>query len=400
MTNIRLLTLISCLCFIATGIMAPLMGLYLQALGANYQQISWILTSVVITSLVANYGWGLLSDRLPRRKPLLIVGLFILSIAYLFLSRATNEYYAWASRILEGVGSAAYATLSLTLIGDLLEGDPNKGRRMGWYRGLASAAFAVGSISGGYVADRWSIPSALIFCSGLYLLAALIALALQEKPRSAVVKPTQPAPPLLALWTALKSKQLQGLPLFFLIGVILWVGAHTASASMWGNYMTTLHYSKTANGWLWGLAAALEFPVMWYTGGLSDRYGRALLLAVGALGIAVTNTGYLTVAGFVPLLIMVQMIRAVGFGSYTGNAMTFAGESGPTSQRGSRSGIFNSTASLGSLLGTMLGGTLVDHFGFSTLYAVCASLALCSAFTFWLLRRQNVAVPVPEKVIA
>lgn len=400
MTNIRLLTLISFLCFMATGIMAPLMGLYLQALGADFQQISWILTSVVITSLLANYGWGILSDRMPRRKPLLIAGLLILSIAFFLLSRAANEYFAWASRIFEGIGSAAYATLSLTMIGDLLEGDPSKGQRMGWYRGLASAAFAVGSIMGGYLSDGTSIAETLTICAGLYLLAACVALGLRETPRPAIANVAQPIPPLLALWTAFKSRQLQGLPLLFLLGVILWVGAHTASASMWGNYMTTLGYSKKANGWLWGLAAALEFPVMWYTGKLSDRYGRALLLTVGALGIAVTNTGYWAVAHFLPLLIIVQMVRAVGFGSYTGNAMTFAGESGPAHQRGSRSGIFNSTASLGSLLGTMLGGTLVQHLGFSVLYGTCASLALCSAISFWLLRRQGIAVTTSEKVVA
>lgn len=400
MTNLRLLTLISFLCFIATGITAPLMGLYLQSLGADYQQISWILTSVVITSLLANYGWGRLSDRMTQRKPLLIVGLAILSIAFFFLSRSANEYYAWASRIFEGIGSAAYATLSLTMIGDLLEGDPNKGQRMGWYRGLASAAFAIGSVSGGYLADQASIPQTFTLCAGLYLLAALIALGLRETPRAVVQNTGRPVvTPLLALG-ALKSKQLQGLPLLFLTGVILWVGAHSASASMWPNYMTSLGYSKTANGLLWGLAAALEFPVMWLTGSLSDRLGRALMLTVGALGIAVTNTGYLTLATFFPLLIVVQMIRAIGFGSYTGNAMTFASESGAASQRGSRSGIFNSAASLGSLFGTLLGGTLVQHFGFAVLYGVCASLALGSALSFWWLRRQTSVIEAPRKVVA
>jgi MFS family permease len=401
MPNLRRLTLISFLCFIATGITAPLIGLYLQSLGADYEHISWILTSVVITSLVANYGWGWLSDRLAQRKPLLIAGLVILSIAFFFLSNAVNEYYAWASRIFEGIGSAAYATVSLTMIGDLLESDPNKGQRMGWYRGLASAAFAIGSISGGFLADRASIPLTFTLCAGLYLLAALIALGLRETPRMPAPSTPRAFTPLVA-FNALKSKQLEGLPLLFLAGVIFWVGAHSASASMWPNYMTSLGYSKTENGLLWGLAAALEFPVMWLTGGLSDRFGRALMLTIGALGIVVTNTGYLALAGFFPFLIMVQIIRAVGFGSYTGNAMTFATESGAASQRGSRSGIFNSTASLGSLFGTFLGGTLAQKFGFGLLYATCATLALCAAGCFFWLQRRNrtqkplVAVPAGD----
>src|SRR5687767_2114861 len=112
MNNIRLLTLISALTYVSVGITSPLIGLTLQSLAADYQHISWILASVVVVSLVSSYIWGRVSDKLGRRKPLLIIGLVILALAYVFLSRAANESWAWAARIFEGVGSAAYGTLS------------------------------------------------------------------------------------------------------------------------------------------------------------------------------------------------------------------------------------------------------------------------------------------------
>ena len=393
MPNLRLLTVISSLTFVAVGITAPLIGLYLQSLGADYQQISWILTSVVATSLIASYAWGRYSDRLGRRKPLMVGGLMILAVAFLLLSRANNEYLAWASRVFEGIGSAAYATVSLAMMGDLLQNDANKGRRMGWYRGIASAAFALGSVLGGWLADYTSIAQTLVLCAGLYAVAALAALWLQEQPRATTRLPLQsgvaqeknPEPTVHPVegWN-------RGLPLIFLAGVILWVAAHTASASMWPNYMANLGYSKTVIGRLWGLAALVEFPAMGITGALSDTLGRAPLLLLGGLGIALTNLGYLFLAGWLPLLLGVQVIRGIGYGSYTGNAMTYATELGDPSNRGSRSGIFNSTMSAGSLVGTFLGGTLVQNFGFGLLYATCAALALCAAGCFlWLQRRNN-----------
>lgn len=393
MNNFRLLTLISAICFVATGITSPLIGLYLQSLGADYQHISLILASVVVVSFIGNYAWGRVSDRLGRRKPLLVAGLIILSLAYVFLSHAANTYWAWAARIFEGTGSAAYGTLSLAMMGDILDKEQKKGQRMGWYRGLASAAFAIGSILGGRIADSSSIAQTIQICSALYVVAALCALLLKEE--KLVAAPVAPRPSPLAPPPTTKMGWSRGLPVLFLLGVILWTGAHTASASMWPNYMNSLHYSKTTIGNLWGFAAFIEFPAMRITGGLSDTLGRAPLLAAGGLGITIVNFGYLFFAQFLPLLLVVQVFRGFGFGSYTTNAMTFATENADSSMRGSRSGIYNSTASVGSLLGNLMGGTLVQYYGFHFMYGACATLALCSAVCFLLLRRQSMAVAQP-----
>jgi MFS family permease len=390
MSNFRLLTFISALTFVAIGITAPLLSLYLQSLGADYQQISWVLTSVVAVSLVASYLWGRLSDRLHRRKPILIGGLFILALAFLLLSRAANPAYAWASRLFEGIGTAAYSTLSLAMMGDLLQDDPNRGRRMGWYRGLASAAFAIGSISGGWLADRTSIQQTLLLCATLYLLAGLVALRLQDTPPlTKSNKATPSSSPSSTDSLSPLRRFTQGLPAVFLLGVLLWISGHSASASMWPNYMGSLGYTKTDNGLLWGLTALVEFPAMWFSGALSDKWGRAALLIVGGAGISLTNWGYMTLAGVFPFLIGIQLVRGIGYGSYTSNAMTFAAESGDPAQRGSRSGLFNATMSAGQLLGSLLGGTLVQHFDFRTLYAVCATLAFCAALSFYGLHRRS-----------
>jgi MFS family permease len=385
MNNIRLLTIISALCFVATGISSILTSRYLQTLGASFAQIALIQSSVVITMLVASYAWGRFSDRLGRRKPLLIGGLTILGIAYFFLSQAPTSNWAWGARVFEGLGSAAYATLSLAMMGDLLESEKQKGRRIGIWRGLGSLSFAAGSIAGGSLADLTSMSTALMLCVGLYGAAAACALALQEVKLARSVTPA-PATPQATSQSGAKPS----LPLPFLAGVFFWICAHSASASMWPNYMAAFGYTNTISGVLWGLAAVMEMVVMHRAGILSDRWGRPPLLVVGALGISLTNLGYLTLAHFLPALLGIQLLRGVGFGSYTTAAMTFAAESGDQRTRGSKSGIFNMTGSAGSLCGTLLAGNLVQFLGFGTLYGSCAALALTSALCFWLLNRQHV----------
>jgi len=384
MNSIRLLTLISAIFYVAIGISSPLITLYLESLGASFAQISLILASVVITMFFANYFWGWLSDRIGRRKPLLIIGLLILSTAFFLLSWAPSGNFAWAARIFEGTGTAAYGTLSLAIMGDLLEKEKQKGRRMGLFRGIGSFGFFAGAVIGGRLADATSIATTLMLCSAIYLIAAAVALAIREAPPETDASILQRQLPTLNPRAILVN--LRSLPLLFLMGVLLWTAAHSASASMWPNYMQTFGYSKTASSSLWGLAALVEFPAMVGAGMLSDTIGRAPLLIAGGSFITLTNLGYLFLAGIFPLLLFTQVVRGFGFGSYTTTAMTFATEHSVQTNRGSKSGLFNTVSSAGSLIGTSLGGTLVQLAGFHFLYGIVALLAFCSTICFALLR--------------
>ena len=79
----------------------------------------------------------------------------------------------------------------------------------------------------------------------------------------------------------------------------------------------------------------------------------------------------------------------MAYGSYTSAAMTFATEQGGHEDRGSNSGLFNAMSSAGMLTGTMLGGTVAQAFGFTTLYALCAVMATAAGACFLALRHQG-----------
>lgn len=366
------------LVFAAIGISSPLITLFLEGLGASYAQIALILTAFSGTALASQYLWGRVSDRLGRRKPVLLAGLFGLSLAYALLSLAPTLSWAWATRVLEGASLAAYFTTSLALMGDLLALSGERGRRMGAYRGWGSLAFAVGAVAGGVLGDAFSLRFSLTICAALYLLAALSVLALKEVPLSSAADVTE-AP--------------ERLPLRFLAGVALWMTALAASVSMWPNFMATLGYSQTVISSLWGLAALVEAPAMKVLGGLSDVIGRAPILALGGAGIALTMLGYITFAHSLAALVGVQVLRGLAFAGYTATAMTFAAEIGDARSRGGNSGLFNAATNTGQLLGVLIGGTLVQSWGFEVLFAACAAIALASGLLFLTLRTRSTVSP-------
>ncbi len=375
------------LAFVAVGISSPLLTIYLQSLGADFAFISVILTTTIVVMLAGNAGWGWLADRLQRRKPLFVVALASVGIAYLWLGAANDVTTAWPSRLLDGLGMAGVGTLGLTLMGDTLDTSTRKGRSMGLFRGLGSLAFAAGAFLGGRVADTLGLSFVFWVCGAFFIAATLAALLLRE-----VNTPVAS----IAVSRAPTVRRASGLPVLFLAGVALWTMAHVASTSMWPNYMTANGYSMTTISSLWSLAALIEMPAMWLSGALSDVVGRAAVLAAGGFFIMLVQFGYLLLVASLPTLLGVQVVRGFGFGSYTAASMTLAAEVGGKAQRGSNSGLFNTAGSAGQLAGSLTGGMLVQAAGFNALYLVCAGLALSSAICFLLLRRQG-AMPVAEQ---
>ncbi len=389
MSNLLLLTGIIGLVYLSIGFSSPLITLYLKELGADFRQISFILTSFSATALLSNYAWGWVTDRIGRRKPILLLGLLGLSLAYWQLSRVPDANIAWGVRVLEGVASAAYLTPSLALMGDLLATTGQRGRRMGYYRGSASMMFAVGAFFGGSIADQSSIRVVLTVCAGIYLLAAAGTLFVREVAPVKLKTPTETPPAPAPDDTTGQATPDRHLPILFMLGAVLWTAAHSAGASMWPNYMAELGYAKTEITRLWSLAALVEFPSMAVSGIISDVVGRAPVLFAGGAFATVVHIGYVTLAAIVPALLVIQVFRGFAFGSYTTTGMTFAAEWGGQQRRGRNSGIYNAANGAGGLIGTLLGGTIVQFLGFGSLYTVCALFAGGSAIAFFLLRRQQ-----------
>lgn len=399
MNNYRVLLVTNSISFGTAGIYLPLITLYLQGLGADLALISIILTTSAVVGLAGSYVWGRLADRVGRRKPFYVGGLAAAALGYVWLSQANSVGMAWSARLWDGLSGAAVMTVGLTMLGDALAASPNRGRSMGLVRGSASLVWALGAFAGGRIADAFSLPTAFLICSGMFAVSAIIALLLLQETPLAKPLPPVPAPEQTKTVAVPAVKPRIGLPVLFLAGVVLWGATDMASSTMWPNYLGSLGYSKTTIGSLFSLAAFVEMPAMVVFGSLSDLLGRAIMLAAGGFVFALVQASYIFFVQNLPALLGIQVVRGLGFGSYTASAMTFATEQGGHENRGSNSGLFNAMSSAGMLTGTMLGGTVAQAFGFTTLYALCAVMAAGAGACFLALRRserRTGQLPAPE----
>jgi MFS family permease len=378
------------LVYLATGLWSPLLAVYTRSLGANAAQIGLVLATFQASSLASQYWWGRLSDRLGRRKPLLLLGTAGLGLAYLGTASVDNDGWLFVTRALEGVALAAYSIGSLALIGDLLEDQASRGRLMGTYRMFGSLAFSIAALSGGLLADRFSLRVPLLAAGCCYILACVLGSRIREhtattddrrpttddqrrEDRSSILDPRSSIKGsrfsvLGSIASALPTDPIARRALWSFLGLIFtWMFSFGAVISLWPVYMTTLGYSQTAIGGLWAQAALGEVPCLLLAGYLADRWGRKWVMLVGMGLMSWVFLAY-TLSPMFAWLVGAQVVRSLGYACFEAPSLLYATELGLRQQRGRLAGMYYSASGVGSILGSAVGGAIAQRVGMPAMF--------------------------------
>jgi MFS family permease len=374
------MTLITMLLFISRGITGPVRSLYTRSLGASYLTIGFLGTVTSLSMIGGNSLWGWLSDRIQKRKPILLGGLAALALGFVGIAVVPSANWLFPLYLWMALAQAAYDTASLALMGDLLEaGGRARGRKMGTYRGLASLAFGTAAFGSGELAEAWSLRGP--FLIGAVALGCALLLAFWiRKPEDSddETTPDRRKVQVEAATTSLSNNHQLPLPPL-LIAVGIWSLVTGAVYAVWANYMVeSLGYSQGQMTRLWAIASLSEFPLMILAGWLGDRLGRLPMLSIGLALWAGVFAGYLFLPAM-PWIIGVQLVRGFAYSAHTATAMTYAAEVREREQRGRMSGFYGTAGSIGAILGTSLGGLLTEYAGFRVMIGTCAALVFVGA---------------------
>ena len=332
--------------------------------------------------LVAGYGLpgilvallaGPLSDR-RGRKPFLFWGTVVMAVATACGALMPSFAALLVTRLVAGVGSSVIFPNSNATVGDVFP-YRERGRAMSTIIGANTMATIVGVPLAGLLADSITWRASLVLVGALGLAAALLIWRLL--PPAAPTATRTGAVALLA--QIARDASARGAIASSLLGAVFWF--------TWATYLVAFFQEEFALSAslasLVALTSGLGVLVGSQLGGrLGDHIGHRPVVGwsiaiAGALLLLETNLAIgLAAASLLNLL----LATASGARFATNTAML--SELAPNA-RGTMMAVNSSIVSVGIVLGTTIGGVLIDAAGFGALGAMSFLAALTSALVVW-----------------
>lgn len=327
--------------------------------------------------LVAEFGafvtvavlWGLASDAIGRRTPLVVLGGVGGAASYMAVAVAPRLGVGFggvlALRVLGGAFTIGAFSLSITKLMDLTGGH---GRNMGAAGAAIGFGAALGSTTGGLLSTI--DPLAPLYAGAAVLGgAALLAATVPDRTPDGSIE----LAPLL--------DRLRGRPALFVPYAFGFIDRLTAGffALTGVAYFTAAFDVGPAVA---GVTLALFFlpfaALQYHMGQLSDRVGRFLPVVAGSMLYGVTIIAVGLAPAFVLAAALMVVVGVCG-AAVAPATMALVTDLVPASERGAAMGGFNVFGSLGMLAGFLVGGVVTDQYGFLAAFLTAGGLEIAIA---------------------
>jgi MFS family permease len=360
------------------GILQFSLPIYAKQLGASAFDIGGMISifAVMITIARPLVGWGI--DHFGR-KLFLIISFLFYALAMVLFGFAQNVSMLYLARFVQGIGSSLLWIPAYTVATELSERD--WGRAVGSVDMVSSRGGFYGSFIGFalmFMLNPFALAWKVSF--GVYAFMTLIAsfLIWRGVPET---RATQ------ALDVPVEENQLDRKRLFRLMTIVFLTSVSSAMISPL--LMIFLQDRFTTD--IGSLARAFIPAALVYAylpgrmGGLSDRFGRTPLMAIGLIGAGIVSL----LMPFMTSLFMLSglwLLEAVGFSAAAPAEGALVADMTGKNVRGTGYGLYTFASGLGFTLGPLLGGWLYDSAGHAVPFYVNGFMLFIGAvLVVWLL---------------
>jgi DHA1 family multidrug resistance protein-like MFS transporter len=357
---------------LGVGIVAPLLPLYAENLGATGIWIGLIFAGFSISRTIITPVAGSLSDR-RGRKLFLNIGLLTYAITSLAYIWANSAALLTLVRLLQGVASGMIMPIAQAYVGDISpEGE--EGKWMGYFNAAFFAGFGFGPLMGGVLTDHFGMSVAFSAMGGLNLLAFLtVVFYLPEIRQRKIDASSRPS-----FKELVTSDTVRGI---FTFQLALAVGRGAFAAFLPIFAATYLGLSPTLVGILLAVNILLMAFLQIYGGNIADRFNRRALIITGGLG----NLAFLAL---IPLggnfwdLLGICVLGGVAGAIARPALSALTIEEGRKFGMGSTTAIVAMSLSIGMAVGPLLSGVIADLANINSVFYFGASVGLIGTALF------------------
>jgi MFS family permease len=368
--NVLALSLVSLLTDVSSEIIYPLLPAFLSTvLGASASWIGTIEGAAESTAALLKLASGWWSDRVRRRKPLVVAGYAIASLVRPVVAAATVPWHVLAIRVTDRVGKGIRTSPRDALIADSV--DPAiRGRAFGVHR----AADHTGAVIGPLVAFAllaWGHASLRHVFWIAAIPGVLAVIVLITSVRDVESRATERG----------KSSELTNslsARFWAVLGVIFVFTLGNSTDAFLLLRAAQLGVPVALAPILWALLHVVKATSSIPGGALSDRLGRRPLIVAGWLWYALVYLAF----GLASTAWQAWALFAaygVFFGLTEGVEKALVADLVPAARRGAAFGWYNLAIGAGALPASIIFGALWDRAGARTAFTFGASLALIAA---------------------
>ena len=368
------------------GMALPVLPLYARSLGASIAAAGLFASMFGLVRLAMDLGGGPLVDRFGERA-IAPIGLAIYGTGTLISGLVPNLSTAILSWALGGAGSALFFAAQFSYV---IKASPKdlRARVLSVFYASFNAGLIAGGVLTGVIINLWGIASPLRVYGVLLLGAALIY--------RRVVPPVERGADESTATDASEANQLQqpvegtGAPderFASLVSIFKTRGfAMVMLVQFSYMFMVTavfdtlmplfakegLGMTEAGVGFLFGVAIAAEFTVLYPTGLFADRHGRRVVMIPGLIFLAIATSALGFASAPVMLFVLIAFLGlASGIAGVPPGAML--ADITPEGRSGTMVGAFRFVGDLAFFIGPLAAGALADTAGFKYAFIISSA---------------------------
>jgi MFS family permease len=329
--------------FTIVQVVVPLIPQYASKISADPVLIGFAVASISITAIFLRPASGVVSDRWSRSK-LMVLGLILASAAYFILFSSNDISHIVIARLIEGAGVASFVPSSIASAVDQAP-EGKLGQTLGWRSMMIGIGFTIGPGIGGILAEILDYKTTFGLSS--LLLVIVIPFAFYRESGKHLPRGSH----------SIRGIRERGF-LVALVALIIyglsWMGVYTFLAAS----LTNLPYGPLIIGLYVIIQGLSSVALRAVAGKMADKrpammaYLGLLLMSLGLFVIYLTQVP--------PNLYIAAPIFGIGIGIYVPGSQTLALMRCPPDNRGYISGIYTMGLDVGTLIGPILFGLIIQ----------------------------------------
>jgi MFS transporter, PPP family, 3-phenylpropionic acid transporter len=357
--------------FALLGLLAPYLGLYLEAEGFSAVEIAELSALMMATKIIAPNVWGAVADRYQNRMRLVRIGAFATLVGYLLFLRANGFwFYALAIVVFSFFWNAILPQFEVVTLHSLAEQRDRYSRIRLW----GSLGFIV-SVSGlGAWFDVFGLHWFPWLTLAVVAIIAAASLMAFSEPVLALPEPGQAS----RFWRRCMTPAIRT---FFLITFLLQC-SHGAYYTYFSLYLAQLGYGEITIGALWSLGVLAEVVLFIY---MHRWLGFSSVRTIMLWALSLTLLRWLLIAGFADsllVLVFAQLLHALSFGAMHAVSIHFVHQMFAPEHQGRAQALYSSVGfGAGGAAGALCSGWLFLYVqNYAASFLLCAGFALLAAW--------------------